>query len=207
MKSAIAGHARIRSLFSRHGIENTNGARRGNKGAGAATVFSRDLGTTCLTYVVKKLDCAIRSAGNPTEGFRYGINRHVVIFAYPMSSDERIQDHDVESSGNERIGQGCFDRLGDGGTVLSLCSDDDFNVAAGIDEQVPLDFGRIDSEAQAGRLDPALDFIDRVFAVPVPDTQLLSGRDAEQIFTGRHRDALYDGKRSLADPAWSNGRA
>ena len=77
--------------------------------------------------------------------------------------------------------------------------DDKRIVTAAIDKKTAFNFRRIDVEVQQDSGDAALDFIVRVFKVPIPDAQLLWHRHAKQRPTGRHCDQFHKIKARLAD--------
>ena len=63
--------------------------------------------------------------------------------------------------------------------LRSLRRQDDWRIAADVDEQMALDVDRVEIMVLHGRDDPAIELVARVLAVPNPDARALGRLDAE----------------------------
>jgi hypothetical protein len=102
-----------------------------------------------------------------------------LFFGDAVAFHEWVDDHDVDLLAPDGVDDGLDDGGGDGGAASGLSCQDDRHFASAVAEQGAGDVLWPDLVMHHRCLDPAIDFIERIFAIPVPDAQPAGGFDAE----------------------------
>ena len=137
----------------------------------AAAVFHGDfvIAGQILARVVHEFDRATGDVGDLRPRRRDKLDRRIVVFGHAMTGDERVDNHQADIVRPDRCNDVVDDRACDDAASPGLFGDNDFRLAAGVEEKPALDFGRVYSVVQRCSGNAPLQFLERVFSVPYPD--------------------------------------